>query len=73
MNAIPRRYRAQVFGKWDDRRVAALQHPNVIDGKRYNGCIVKRSFDMEGNSATKNWCSVQVTEGKVRKGGDRHI
>ncbi|KAK8816395.1 hypothetical protein WA556_001340 [Blastocystis sp. ATCC 50177/Nand II] len=67
MNAIPRRYRAQVFGKWDDRRVAALQHPNVIDGKRYNGCIVKRSFDMEGNSATKNWCSVQVTEGKYHE------
>ena len=28
MNAIPRRYRVQVYGTWDERRVAALRHPN---------------------------------------------
>ena len=66
MNAIPRRYRAQVYGTWDERRVAALQHPNIIDGRRYNGCIVRRNRDMSSDSSKQSWCTIQVTEGKVR-------
>ena len=61
-NSIPRRYRALVCGEWNDSRVAALHHPNIVNGIRYQGCLIKREEEAGKN---KQWCTMQVTEGKV--------
>lgn len=45
----------------------ALSHSNIIDGKRYKGCLVKRDVDRTSANALEHWCTIQVTEGKVRE------
>ena len=44
----------------------ALRHPNIVDGVRYRGCLVKRDENHGAESPTRHWCTIQVNEGKVR-------
>ena len=66
-NGIPRRYRAQVYGRWNDSRVDALRHTNIIDGVRYRGCLIKRDALHGTDSPTRHWCTIQVNEGKYHE------
>lgn len=64
-NEIPRRYLAQCYGKWDEGRIKALSHTNIVNGRRYKGCLIKRDEERSRESSLQHWCTIQVNEGKV--------
>lgn len=64
-NNIPRRYNVQCYGKWDESRIKALSHSNIVNGKRYKGCLIKHNDEKSSISSLQHWCTIQVTEGKV--------
>ncbi|KAK8792204.1 hypothetical protein WA171_002458 [Blastocystis sp. BT1] len=66
-NSIPRRYRVQVYGRWDESRIAALRHSNIVNGVRYQGCLIKRDSGTIAESQSRHWCTIQVNEGKYHE------
>lgn len=67
-NGLMRNYRARVFGKIDDQKLARLENLSkgiTINGTRYRA--IKIELENEGGSGANSWLRISINEGKNRE------